>query len=239
MGKYEENIKQGEVKMKPAARRMSSLLSLSLIMQLFSGVVDITSAEAVSSQAFNQQYGRPAQYLTVQLESTDEMESGNESQPGPPEPPESFPELPEESVSRPEETSGESPESSQPVESSSQDEASQESSESSSSSSGSKPITSTNQPPVQQDETQSGNNLTQIAPGSLMIKPANVLEPINIASTVKRLTTSYYEVALITIKSGVLFAQQLMFPPGTIVSLKVSKQLTSYFESLLNLIVQT
>lgn len=222
--------------MKLTTRMMPSLLSISLIMQLFNGLATIPSAEAKSSHVLMPQYNRSAHTLIAQLESTDEAESGNESQPGPPEPPETFPELPEESLPEPEETSDEGPESSQPSESSSQDETSQESSESSPSSS--QPISSTNQPPVQQDETQSGTNFTQIAPGSLMIKPSNVLEPINIASTVKRLTSSYYDVALFTIKSGVLFAQQLMFPSDALVSLKVSNHLIGYFETLLNLIIQ-
>lgn len=229
--------------MKQTARIISSLLLMSLIIQLFSGIFGVTPVEARSLRLFNQNYNSSFSNSAHNLSSSqalpDEEETDSESgtQPGPPEPPESFPELPEESIPGSEEPLDGGLESTQPVESSSQEQASQPSNESSSSS-GNTPSSASNQPPVQQDETVSDKTLMQIAPGSLMIKPANSLEPINIASTVKHLASDYYDLILVSIKSGIILTQQLMFPSGALVSQKIASHLIGYFESLLNLIVQ-
>lgn len=82
------------------------------------------------------------------------------------------------------------------------------------------------------DETPFQN----ILPGSLMIKPVNMLEPVNVPTTVRRIINYYGNVTKKIFRVIVPFWQLLVFPyEGEIIS-NFNLRLVEYFEDILGTI---
>lgn len=222
--------------MKQSGRGFYCLLLVVLMVQLVNSLAVPISANA-QSYRLSQWNHRPLIGTTTQVPDLSEdtvPESEPETNPGPPEPPESFPEDPVEPAPGEDETEG-SQESSSSAESSSSEDETEAPNESSTM----PDETSTESDSIgAEDETKTALPVNQIAPGSLMIKPANVLEPINIGLTVKRLVSKHYDVAIVSMRSGILIAHYLLIPAGESFVPYFSSYLIAYFESLLKVIIQ-
>ena len=165
-------------------------------------------------------------------------ESPESSSDIPPEPPKDFEPPVESSSDTPSESPVESStdetnpsESSIESSESSSDETSQESETSQSSSESSN--NSTSQEESTPDETTPVQN---ILPGSLMIKPMNMLEPVNVPTTVRKIINHYGDVTSKLFRILVPFGQLLVFPyEGEIISM-FNLTLIDFFENILGTI---
>ena len=195
---------------------------------------------------FNLPVGEAMRIINAQPSSNSSLISNQESTGGdettesnsdlPPEPPKDFEppteasseitsEVIEESSS--DETS--SSESSNDTSESSTDESSVESSTSEADSESLSSSSSSNDLSSGYDETPKQT----ILPGSLMIKPMNMLEPVNVPTTVRRLISFYGNISRKLFRTMVPFGQQLFFPyEGEIINL-FNLTLVEYFESIL------
>lgn len=173
-------------------------------------------------------------------ETTESGESSESSSDVPPEPPKDFDPPVDSSSDIPSNSSEESSvdetntsESSIESSESSSDETSNESGSSESSSQS--PSESSKQEESKgtpSDETPVQN----ILPGSLMIKPMNMLEPVNVPTTVRRIINYYGNVTKKLFRVMVPFGQLLIFPyEGEVVS-DVNLMLVEYFEEILKTI---
>lgn len=165
-------------------------------------------------------------------------ESSESSSDIPPEPPKDFEPPVESSSDTPSESPVESStdetnpsESSIESSESSSDETSQESETSQSSSESSN--NSTSQEESTPDETTPVQN---ILPGSLMIKPMNMLEPVNVPTTVRKIINHYGDMTSKLFRILVPFGQLLVFPyEGEIISM-FNLTLIDFFENILGTI---
>lgn len=90
---------------------------------------------------------------------------------------------------------------------------------------------------VENDETNTVKTpVQQIIPGSLMIKPTNILEPVNIATTVRRIASYYGDLLNKHLRVFIPFAQKMIFPYGEAVIEPVNEQLIYYLENILTII---
>ena len=90
---------------------------------------------------------------------------------------------------------------------------------------------------VENDETNTVKTpVQQIIPGSLMIKPTNILEPVNIATTVRRIASYYGDLLNKHLRVFIPFAQKMIFPYGEAVIEPVNEQLINYLENILTII---
>lgn len=90
---------------------------------------------------------------------------------------------------------------------------------------------------VENDETNTVKTpVQQIIPGSLMIKPTNILEPVNIATTVRRIASYYGDLLNKHLRVFIPFAQKMIFPYGEEVIEPVNEQLIYYLENILSII---
>lgn len=72
-----------------------------------------------------------------------------------------------------------------------------------------------------------------VLPGSLMIKPMNMLEPVNVPTTVRRIISYYGNVGKKLFRTMVPFGQQLFFPyEGEIINV-FNLAFVEYFENVL------
>lgn len=231
--------------MKQSGRLFYGLLLVVLSVQL---IISLALPLSVNAQSYHLSLREPRPLVgtTIQLpvlseESAIESdpETAPETNPGPPEPPESFPEDPLETAPGQEEASNEtegSQESSSSEEISSNEDSLEDSETSSSDASDETSVENDSSMP--DDETKTVLPVNQITPGSLMIKPTNILEPINIGSTVKRLVSKYYDAATLSLRSGVLIVHYLFIPAGEAFAPYFSNHLIGYFENLLNVVIQ-
>lgn len=231
--------------MKQSGRVFYNLLLVVVSVQLIISLALPISANAQSYRLSLREprplIGTTSQVPNVSQESAIESnpEAAPETNPGPPEPPVSFPEDPIVEAPDQEEVGEE-------IESSQESSASQESSssegtveESDTASSDVLDETSTESDSlVPEDKSKTVLPVNQIAPGSLMIKPTNLLEPINIGSTVKRWVANYYDAATLSLRSGILIAHYLFMPAGEVLAPYVSNFLVSYFEGLLKSVIE-
>ena len=171
--------------------------------------------------------------LISNQEITGSDETTESSSDLPPEPPKDF-ELPNESSS---ETASEI------IEESSNDETS--SSESSNDTSESNTDGSSVESSTSEADTESSSSRTDVVsnndetpvqsvlPGSLMIKPMNMLEPVNVPTTVRRIISYYGNIGKKLFRTMVPFGQQLFFPyEGEIINV-FNLAFVEYFENVL------
>lgn len=169
-------------------------------------------------------------------ESTDRDETTESSSDLPPEPPKDF-EPPIESSSEiaseiPEESSNDETSSSESSNDTSESSTDGSSVESSTSETDTESLSSSSS----SNDLSSGNDETPkqtVLPGSLMIKPMNMLEPVNVPTTVRRIISYYGNISSKLFRTMVPFGQQLFFPyEGEIINL-FNLALVEYFENIL------
>ena len=163
-----------------------------------------------------------------QLTGSDNPESSESSSDLPPEPPKDF----EPPVTSSSDSTSNLPEESSTDETSSS-ESSVESGESSSDDSQSSDSSQSSSQTETRDTTADETPIKNILPGSLMIKPMNMLEPVNVPTTVRRIVNYYGNITRKFVRTMVPYGQLLVFPyEGEIVS-TFNLALVGYFENLL------
>lgn len=173
-------------------------------------------------------------------ENSESYEASDSSSDNPPEPPKDFdPPVDSSAVTpsdSPEETSADETNSSESLIESSESSSDETSNESESSESSSESTSQTSSQEESKDSTPDETPVQNILPGSLMIKPMNMLEPVNVPTTVRRIINYYGNVTKKLFRVMVPLGQLLIFPyEGQVVS-DFNLTLVDYFEDILKTI---